>query len=120
MEVQRKRSLGFKLPANTICVNRPLKYGNVYKVVNGGIYGYNSLSKEWVFIEVADDNREVAASRAIALFDEYIHGRPHLLIPCPYTVEDIKRELKGKNLACFCPVGSPCHRQILIKIANGA
>ncbi|GAB4227886.1 MAG: DUF4326 domain-containing protein [Methyloligellaceae bacterium] len=27
-------------------------------------------------------------------------------------------ELKGKNLACWCPLGSPCHAELLLEIAN--
>jgi len=27
-------------------------------------------------------------------------------------------ELKGKNLACWCPLNKPCHADILLKIAN--
>ena len=30
----------------------------------------------------------------------------------------IKEQLKGKNLACFCPLDKPCHADILLKIAN--
>lgn len=30
---------------------------------------------------------------------------------------DIKRELRGKNLACWCS-GSPCHADVLLEIAN--
>lgn len=26
--------------------------------------------------------------------------------------------LRGKNLACFCPLDKPCHADILLKIAN--
>jgi hypothetical protein len=26
--------------------------------------------------------------------------------------------LRGKNLACFCPIGQPCHRQVLLHYAN--
>lgn len=26
--------------------------------------------------------------------------------------------LRGKNLACWCPVGSPCHADVLLRIAN--
>ncbi|XEY15239.1 DUF4326 domain-containing protein (plasmid) [Azospirillum sp. HJ39] len=28
-------------------------------------------------------------------------------------------ELRGKNLACFCAEGSPCHRDVLLRLANG-
>jgi len=27
-------------------------------------------------------------------------------------------ELRGKNLACWCKIGEPCHADILLKIAN--
>ncbi len=30
----------------------------------------------------------------------------------------VKKELKGKNLACFCKIGEPCHADVLLKIAN--
>lgn len=47
----------------------------------------------------------------------------------PYLVDDlenglagaqdaVKRELKGKNLMCWCPLGEPCHADILLQIAN--
>lgn len=26
--------------------------------------------------------------------------------------------LRGKNLACWCPLGSPCHADVLLEIAN--
>jgi hypothetical protein len=35
-----------------------------------------------------------------------------------WLVEAIRRELKGKNLACWCPAG-PCHADVLLEIANG-
>lgn len=35
-----------------------------------------------------------------------------------FTVDDVKRELRGKNLACWCKE-SPCHADILLEIANG-
>jgi hypothetical protein len=34
-------------------------------------------------------------------------------------VAEIKSKLRGKNLACFCPPGSPhCHAQVLLEVAN--
>lgn len=35
----------------------------------------------------------------------------------PFTVDDVKRELRGKNLACWCKE-SPCHADVLLEIAN--
>ena len=31
---------------------------------------------------------------------------------------EIRRELRGKNLACWCDLGVDCHADILLKIAN--
>lgn len=28
-------------------------------------------------------------------------------------------ELRGKNLACWCPIGQPCHADVLLEVANG-
>ncbi len=40
-----------------------------------------------------------------------------------FTEEDVKRELKGKNLACWCPLppkgaDDVCHAAVLLRIAN--
>jgi len=32
--------------------------------------------------------------------------------------EEIKRSLRGKNLACWCPLDKPCHADVLLEIAN--
>ena len=33
--------------------------------------------------------------------------------------EDVRRELRGKDLACWCRLDQPCHADVLLKIANG-
>jgi hypothetical protein len=34
-------------------------------------------------------------------------------------VEVIRRELGGKNLACWCPLNQQCHADVLLELANG-
>ena len=34
------------------------------------------------------------------------------------TTAYIRKELSGKDLACWCPLGEPCHADVLLKIAN--
>lgn len=36
----------------------------------------------------------------------------------PRLAAAARRELRGKNLACWCALGAPCHADILIEIAN--
>ena len=31
----------------------------------------------------------------------------------------VRRELSGRDLACWCPLDQPCHADVLLKVANG-
>ena len=33
--------------------------------------------------------------------------------------DTIRRELAGRDLACWCPLDQPCHADVLLEIANG-
>jgi hypothetical protein len=33
-------------------------------------------------------------------------------------IADIKYTLAGRNLACWCRIGQPCHADVLLEIAN--
>jgi hypothetical protein len=35
------------------------------------------------------------------------------------SVADVKRELRGRDLACYCPLDEPCHADVLLEYANG-
>ena len=37
----------------------------------------------------------------------------------PFTIDDVRRELKGKDLICWCKPGAPCHADVLLDVANG-
>ena len=37
--------------------------------------------------------------------------------PAPSTI-DIRDALRGKNLACWCSLDSPCHADVLLEISN--
>lgn len=34
------------------------------------------------------------------------------------TVDDVRKELEGKDLACWCKPEDPCHADVLLEIAN--
>ena len=34
------------------------------------------------------------------------------------TVDDVRQELRGRDLACYCPLNEPCHADVLLAIAN--
>jgi hypothetical protein len=57
---------------------------------------------------------------AVAIFREEIERASGyvLLGKEAVTVADMRRELKGKNLACWCGPGGPCHADVLLDISN--
>ena len=97
IRIQRKRSKGWKMPENTVSVTRPGKWGNPFRP--------NSWH-EGGFAPVPDD-----AAMAVKWYREdlvkVLRANPDALAP-----------LRGKNLACWCPLGSPCHADVLLEFAN--
>jgi hypothetical protein len=37
---------------------------------------------------------------------------------CRCAILDRLHELRGCNLACWCPIGEPCHADVLLELAN--
>jgi hypothetical protein len=36
----------------------------------------------------------------------------------PERLTKLQADLRGKNLACWCKIGEPCHGDFLLKLAN--
>ena len=36
----------------------------------------------------------------------------------PEFMRSVRSELKGKDLACWCPLDQPCHADVLLQVAN--
>lgn len=52
-------------------------------------------------------------STAVFLYESAIeHGLSS--VPCVHEIQ----KLRGKNLACWCALDTPCHADVLLKIAN--
>jgi hypothetical protein len=107
--IQRKRTRGWKMPPNTVYVGRPSKWGNPYHI------GQNYIDKVIENDEVVEHSWDsIDAKTAIAFYEEAITKKyPAVKI----TVEEIIAELRGKNLACWCPLDKPCHADVLLRLA---
>lgn len=79
-----------KIPPEAVYVGRPSKWGNPYLI-----------------------GRDGTREEVIELYRKLIthpEGEPHL-------VRLAKKELKGKDLVCWCsPL--PCHADVLLELAN--
>ena len=81
------------MPANTVYVGRPTVWGNPF-IVGAKLIGGKALT----------------GRKAMALYRQYARDA--------FNQRDLQACLRGKNLACWCPLDQPCHADILLEMAN--
>lgn len=101
--IQRSRAKGSRLPDNTVCVTRPGPWGNPFVVGRDGtaaecVYLYRRLLDGYVCLTVKATTEDQRAAQR--------------------QMMDHLDDLKGKNLACFCGIGKPCHADTLLELAS--
>ncbi len=95
VRIQRRRTKGWRMPPDTVCVSRPSLHGNKYRV---GIDG--------------------TAAECVAKFrGDWEWGLSHPL--GKLVLQSSLDDLRGKNLACWCALDQPCHADVLLELANG-
>ena len=94
--IRLERSAGWKMPANTLKVDRTTRWGNPFTIADCG-----------------------SAAIAVAQHGRWMRGE----IVAPGGVEPpsrdlLRSELGGRNLACWCAPNGPCHADLLLALAN--
>ena len=109
--IQLSRKAGWRLPANTVVVSRPSKWGNPYTPAN-----YSVITDLKTFA-----TRPATVAECVDLYRRELTCTED----CPpeehgWTQGLDLRELRGKDLACWCPIGpdQPCHAAVLLELAN--
>ena len=92
--IQRRRTKGWKMPKNTISVTRPGRWGNEFKVDQ-----YTPDREECIR---AFKEKKLAQQRANPWWFEEFYLEP----------------IRGKNLACFCPLSENCHADFWLELSN--
>ena len=103
------------MPEGAVYVGRPTKWGNPWRVVpihRSGPFDVmfgDSFCAQSTGLETA---RRIAVERFrreliwdFSRFADYRADYLHLL--------------RGRDLACWCPLGQPCHADVLLELANG-
>ena len=100
--VQLSRKKGWKMPPNTVKVDQTTKWGNPFVVGKpGGAYTAKVIDRRLAWHLYGSVARDYEALVAAA-----------------------KTELRGKNLACWCPLPAEpyepdcCHAAVLLELAN--
>jgi len=112
VRIHRRRTKGWRMPANARCVTRPGKWGNPWKVgynqAAGDFFVYRAavpLGQQWCRCFWVEDE---AARHAVRLYRRLL---------TLYRVD--LSALRGKDLCCYCPPSAPCHADVLLELANG-
>lgn len=102
--VQRIRKAGQPgMPGGAVYVGRPTRWGNPFIVGQTVVPPINRYQPIPVFVRDAE--------HAVQLFRRWFTGSA---LRCT----DVVPLLGGRDLACWCPLTSPCHADVLLEIAN--
>lgn len=154
VRVQLSRARGWRKPENTVVVARPSKFGNPFRLRDEthGLVRYRLEAPDEIDYEgrISHDGnmhpwygpegtvvpfyvRYATAAEIVWMFRRtLLDPTPSMRMAYPsgsgrfakVTVEEIRAELAGKNLACWCPLVDtdgnpvPCHADVLLELAN--
>lgn len=94
VRIQLTRAKGWRMPKNTVKVDRSTRWGNPFVVGTPGIPD------------------AAASARVFRIFVVEEGGSAHM------NRHHIAAMLRGKNLACWCNPGEACHADVLLELAN--
>lgn len=109
--IQLRRTKGWRKPAGCVSVGRGTRWGNPFKL--DGTIDVRYVRADLREVASAQKPTPRTQSDAAAGFTLAL-----LRGDLSFTLDDIKRELRGKDLACWCGAESPCHAEVLLSIAN--
>lgn len=149
--IQRRRVAGWHMPDGAVYVGRPTKWGNPFRyrtnqglarvpAIDGAPWEYEGrISAAGTRHDVfhADGHvtvhhiRYMTRAECVELYRQAViepDNRLHMWLAPRlggFSVDDVRRELAGADLACWCPLDDgegqpvPCHADVLLEIANG-
>jgi hypothetical protein len=115
--IQLSRKRGWRMPENTVKVDRSTKWGNPFIVGEDGDRAECVKLYRMLFTQIA-----APAGASI----QYLKGLLCLTCKAPLErqkaaqryVFDHIQQLRGLDLACWCPLDQPCHADVLLELAN--
>ena len=109
--IQLSRQKGWRKPEGTISVARPTRWGNPFPI-GGETTKVSENGTERV--DIPDRETAVGLFRSM-MFD----GGVRFPTADDYPRDEIE-SLRGHDLACWCPLGGPCHADVLLELANAS
>lgn len=139
--IQRKRTKGWRMPEGAVYVGRGSKWGNPFQLRTryglARVPAASNPGKPWEYEgRISADGarhdyhhsdgtvtvchvRYMTAAEVVECYRQYITGGGW---PLDFISKAHRRldpsELRGKDLACWCPLDQSCHADVLLEIAN--
>jgi hypothetical protein len=135
VRVQLSRGKGWRMPENTVKVTRPGKWGNPFDFrkseccwialsfgCRGDRLGRQEASvkafREWIAPAPGKRTFSIELQPGFGNDETTVPVGPKIVAGISPDLRDVAKELRGKNLACWCKPGEPCHADVLLELAN--
>lgn len=112
--IQRQRTKGWRAPAGAVYVGRGTRWGNPARIVPGWSKG--ALLVQWGANGASVGSFPADGLEARRYATELYRDWAERTVGFAARV---RAELAGRDLMCWCPVGEPCHADVLLRLANG-
>lgn len=119
--IQLSRRKGWRKPENTVSVARPTCWGNPFVVGQpSGVFpegmGLRGQAEVLIPALTLEQSLEFYRNAVTGYITPEMYPHGHALTK--RLRNRSVSELRGKNLACWCKLGAPCHADVLLEIAN--
>lgn len=109
------------MPEGAVYVGRPTKWGNPWRIVL--VYDYNFPFGDAADVIHAETGNTVGrfdrVERALRTGAAYWAVQAYRGDLTEELIAAARRELAGRDLACWCRLDQRCHADVLLEIANG-
>ncbi len=113
--IQLRRTKGWRKPEGAVIVDRRTQWGNPWTLADGATYNIPvDERRAWAV------NRYRLETTHLGLMSDARSYHGAEMHPDDKTWADhVRRHLRGRDLACWCPLDQACHADVLLELANG-
>lgn len=105
--IRLSRAKGYRMPSGAMKVDRSTRWGNPFNATQT----YEAFPMWGLPIPLVKLRAAPSLERCLDMYAAWLLAR---LSANPEFLEP----LRGKTLACWCPLDKPCHAEILLRLAN--
>lgn len=111
LRIHRVSDPAWRAPANTVFVGRPTLYGNPFASTDP------QKALDAYLVHIQPGTKTISLGPELWVAPDAHKNALHYDYPGFLRTQGV-RALRGKNLACTCPPGAPCHADALLMLVN--